>query len=112
MITAKQRRARPSTKSKAGKGGNVIDLMAVLKKSLQGGLPQRSRDGRSRRCGCSSAAARVGRRTALTDDICFRAKAYLRAADTLSALVEPLDRAINEKRLRRLPGKARRSPTS
>jgi non-homologous end joining protein Ku len=23
------------------KGGNVIDLMAVLKKSLQGGLPQR-----------------------------------------------------------------------
>ena len=42
MIEAKQKRARRSTKKpKAAKGGNVIDLMAVLKKSLQGGLPQR-----------------------------------------------------------------------
>ena len=42
MIKAKEKRARPSTKKHAGaKGGNVIDLMAVLKKSLQGGLPQR-----------------------------------------------------------------------
>ena len=40
---AKQKRARRSTKKHAAaKGGNVIDLMAVLKKSLQGGLPQRS----------------------------------------------------------------------
>jgi non-homologous end joining protein Ku len=30
-----------SRASEAPKGGNVIDLMAVLKKSLQGGLPQR-----------------------------------------------------------------------
>jgi DNA polymerase (family 10) len=36
--------------------------------------------------------------------IIFRAKAYLRAADTLSALVEPLDRVIAENRLRQLPG--------
>ena len=42
MIEAKQKRARRSTKKpEAAKGGNVIDLMAVLKKSLQGGLPQR-----------------------------------------------------------------------
>ena len=42
MIAAKQKRARTgSKKSAAGKAGNVVDLMAVLKKSLQGGLPQR-----------------------------------------------------------------------
>ena len=42
MIEAKQKRARRSTrKADAAKGGNVIDLMAVLKKNLQGGLPQR-----------------------------------------------------------------------
>jgi DNA end-binding protein Ku len=42
MIAAKQKRSRNSTKkATAGKGRNVIDLMAVLKKSLQGGLPQR-----------------------------------------------------------------------
>jgi DNA end-binding protein Ku len=42
MIEAKRKRALPSTKKRGGaKGGNVIDLMAVLKKSLQGGLPQR-----------------------------------------------------------------------
>ena len=43
MIEAKQKRARRSTKkAPEAKRGNVIDLMAVLKKSLQGGLPQRS----------------------------------------------------------------------
>jgi DNA end-binding protein Ku len=43
MIEGKQKRARRSTKkAPEGKRGNVIDLMAVLKKSLQGGLPQRS----------------------------------------------------------------------
>jgi DNA end-binding protein Ku len=42
MIEAKQKRVRRSTKKPAAaKDGNVIDLMAVLKKSLQGGLPQR-----------------------------------------------------------------------
>ena len=42
MIEAKQKRARRSTKKpERAKSGNVIDLMAVLKKSLQGGLPQR-----------------------------------------------------------------------
>src|SRR3954466_13576898 len=46
----------------------------------------------------------LGRRTALAGDNYFRAKAYLRAADTLSALVEPLDRVIAEKRLRQLTG--------
>src|SRR2546423_15616474 len=46
----------------------------------------------------------LGRRTALAGDNYFRAKAYLRAADTLSALVEPLDGGIAENRLRQLPG--------
>jgi non-homologous end joining protein Ku len=42
MIAARQKRARTGLKkSAASKAGNVIDLMAVLKKSLQGGLPQR-----------------------------------------------------------------------
>src|SRR5258707_1712701 len=42
MIEAQQKRARRSTKKPEGaKSGNVIDLMAVLKKSLQVGLPQR-----------------------------------------------------------------------
>ena len=41
----------------------------------------------------------LGRRTALVGDNYFRAKAYQRAADTLSALVEPLDRVIAENRL-------------
>jgi DNA end-binding protein Ku len=43
LIAAKQKRSRNSSKksSVSGKRGNVVDLMAVLKKSLQGGLPQR-----------------------------------------------------------------------
>ena len=42
MIEAKQKHPRRSTKKPAtAKGGKIIDLMAVLKKSLQGGLPQR-----------------------------------------------------------------------
>src|SRR5262245_33420822 len=46
----------------------------------------------------------LGRRTALVGDNYFRAKAYQRAADMLSALVEPLDQVIAENRLRELPG--------
>ena len=46
----------------------------------------------------------LGRRTALAGDNYFRAKAYQRAADRLSALVEPLDRVIAENRLRELSG--------
>jgi DNA end-binding protein Ku len=41
MIEAKQKRTGRSTKKPETTKGNVIDLMAVLKKSLQGGLPQR-----------------------------------------------------------------------
>jgi len=42
VIETKQKHARRSTKKPMGtKGGHVIDLMAVLKKSLQGRLPQR-----------------------------------------------------------------------
>ena len=42
MIRAKQKHGRRSAhKTGSAKGGNVVDLMAVLKKSLQGGLPQR-----------------------------------------------------------------------
>src|SRR3954469_2586234 len=46
----------------------------------------------------------LGRRTALAGDNYFSAKAYQRAADTLSALVEPLDQVIAENRLRELQG--------
>jgi Helix-hairpin-helix domain len=53
----------------------------------------------SRRCWSSSAGG-----TALAGDNYFRAKAHQRAADTLSALVEPLDRVIAENRLCQLPG--------
>jgi DNA polymerase (family 10) len=56
----------------------------------------------------ASAVARllveIGRRTALAGDNYFRAKAYQRAADSLSALVEPLDRVIAEDRLRQMRG--------
>jgi DNA end-binding protein Ku len=42
MIRGKQKhRGRSAHKPGAAKGDNVVDLMAVLKKSLQGGLPQR-----------------------------------------------------------------------
>src|SRR3954469_8017898 len=46
----------------------------------------------------------LGRRTALAGDNYFSAKAYQRAADTLSALVEPLEQVIAENRLRELQG--------
>ena len=42
MVEQKEKKPRRSTKGAAAKGSNVIDLMAVLKKSLQGGLAQRS----------------------------------------------------------------------
>ncbi len=42
MVEQKQKKTRRSAKGAAAKGSNVIDLMAVLKKSLQGGLAQRS----------------------------------------------------------------------
>src|SRR3954452_85624 len=41
--------------------------------------------------GVAALLVELGRRTALAGDNYFRAKAYLRAADTLSALIEPLD---------------------
>src|SRR4029453_1364590 len=46
----------------------------------------------------------LGRRTALAGDNYFRAKAYQRAADRLSAPVEPRHRLPAETRLRELPG--------
>ena len=47
----------------------------------------------------------LGRRTALTGgDSYFRSRAYLRAADSLAALGEPLDRMIAQDRLRQVPG--------
>jgi DNA end-binding protein Ku len=43
MIKAKQKRAgRSAKKTRAAKGDNVIDLMARLKKSLEGGLQHRA----------------------------------------------------------------------
>jgi DNA polymerase (family X) len=45
-----------------------------------------------------------GRRTALAGGNPYRSKAYLRAAENLAALAEPLDRIIAEGRLREIPG--------
>jgi DNA polymerase (family 10) len=45
-----------------------------------------------------------GQRTALRGGNPFRAKAYARAADSLLSLTVPLDRVVNEDRLRELPG--------
>src|SRR5579884_326161 len=47
----------------------------------------------------------LGRRTALAGgDSYFRSRAYLRAADRLAALGEPLERVIAQDRLREVPG--------
>src|SRR5436309_11653007 len=54
--------------------------------------------------GVAALLVELGRRTALAGDNYFRVKAYQRAADTLSAMVEPLDRVIAENRLRELSG--------
>jgi DNA polymerase (family X) len=43
-------------------------------------------------------------RTALRGGIPYRAKAYSRAADSLTALAEPLDKLIAEERLAEIPG--------
>jgi DNA polymerase (family 10) len=45
-----------------------------------------------------------GRRTALTGGNPYRSKAYVRAAENLAAVGEPLDRIIAEERLREIPG--------
>ena len=45
-----------------------------------------------------------GRRTALAGGNPYRAKAYLRAAESLAAQTEPLARLIDENRLREIPG--------
>jgi DNA polymerase (family X) len=48
--------------------------------------------------------AEYGRRTALAGGNPYRAKAYLRAAESLTALAEPLDRIVAEGTLREIPG--------
>jgi DNA polymerase (family 10) len=48
--------------------------------------------------------AEYGRRIALAGGNPYRSKAYLRAAESLAALVEPLDRIVAEGRLRDIPG--------
>jgi DNA polymerase (family X) len=48
--------------------------------------------------------AEYGRRTALAGGNPYRAKAYLRAAESLTALTEPLDRILAEGRLREIFG--------
>ena len=45
-----------------------------------------------------------GRRTALAGGNPYRAKAYLRAAESLAAQTEPLERLVKEDRLREIPG--------
>jgi DNA polymerase (family X) len=46
----------------------------------------------------------IGRRLELTGEVPFKARAYYKAADSLRALPEPLDRYIAEDRLRDIPG--------
>jgi DNA polymerase (family 10) len=46
----------------------------------------------------------LGRRITLTETNPFRARAYVRAAESLEALTEPLDRMIAENRLTEAPG--------
>jgi len=48
--------------------------------------------------------AEYGRRTALSGGNPYRSKAYLRAADSLAALAEPLERVVAEDRLQEIPG--------
>jgi DNA polymerase (family 10) len=45
-----------------------------------------------------------GRRTALAGGNPYRSKAYLRAAESLAALAEPIERIVAEGRLREIPG--------
>ena len=45
----------------------------------------------------------LSRRTVLAGNNYFRSRAYLRAADSLAALAEPLDRTIGDTRLRQVP---------
>src|SRR5947207_8566742 len=45
-----------------------------------------------------------GQRSALRGGNPYRARAYSRAADSLGALTEPLDRIIAEDRLKQIPG--------
>ena len=45
-----------------------------------------------------------GRRCALAGADPYRVKAYLRAAESLAAQTEPLERLIKEDRLREIPG--------
>jgi DNA polymerase (family X) len=45
-----------------------------------------------------------GRRIALAGSDYFRSRAFLRAADRIAALAEPLDRVVEEGRLRDIPG--------
>ena len=48
--------------------------------------------------------AEYGRRSALRGGNPYRAKAYLRAAENLGALAEPLERIVAEGRLKEIPG--------
>jgi hypothetical protein len=48
--------------------------------------------------------AEYGRRRSLAGGNPYRSKAYLRAAESLAALAEPLDRIVAEGRLRKIPG--------
>jgi DNA polymerase (family X) len=45
-----------------------------------------------------------GRRTALAGGNPYQSKAYLRAAENIAILAEPLDRVVNEDRLQQIPG--------
>src|SRR6188472_3936705 len=45
-----------------------------------------------------------GRRIALAGSDYYRSRAFLRAADRIAALAEPLERVVDESRLRDIPG--------
>src|SRR5215212_1741463 len=54
--------------------------------------------------GVAALLAEYGRRSALRGGNPYRSKAYIRAADNLAALAEPLAGIVDEGRLREIPG--------
>src|SRR3954471_21800994 len=54
--------------------------------------------------GVAALLGEYGRRSALRGGNPYRSKAYVRAAENLAALAEPLDRIVDEGRLLEIPG--------
>src|SRR6476619_7471995 len=78
----------------------------VLERSLCAhvGLPKDSQMAKLDATEVAALLAEYGRRSALRGGNPYRAKAYIRAAENLAALAEPLGRIVDEGRLREIPG--------